>query len=89
MTHIARTQAIWFAQALLAMIAAARADTTSDPQMVFNNSCRTCHSMKEGDNRLGPSLAGVVGRKAGHAVRLPVLLVDAELRHRLGRGDTR
>jgi cytochrome c len=65
MTHIARTQAIWFAPALLAMIAAARADTTSDPQMVFNNSCRTCHSMKEGDNRLGPSLAGVVGRKAG------------------------
>jgi cytochrome c len=50
------------ALALLATIAAARAD---DPQMAFNNACRTCHSMKEGDNRLGPSLAGVVGRKAG------------------------
>lgn len=34
-------------------------------QLVFNNACRTCHSVQEGDNRLGPSLAGVVGRKAG------------------------
>jgi cytochrome c len=34
-------------------------------QAVFNNRCRTCHSVKEGDNRLGPSLNGVVGRKAG------------------------
>jgi len=34
-------------------------------QMLFNNSCRTCHSVKEGDNRLGPSLYRVLGRKAG------------------------
>lgn len=33
----------------------------------FNNNCRTCHSWKQGDNRLGPSLNGVVGRKAGSA----------------------
>ncbi|MBR0776635.1 c-type cytochrome [Bradyrhizobium diazoefficiens] len=31
----------------------------------FNNSCRTCHSVKDGDNRLGPNLHGIVGRKAG------------------------
>jgi cytochrome c len=31
----------------------------------FNNHCRTCHSAKEGDNRLGPSLAGIIGAKAG------------------------
>jgi cytochrome c len=31
----------------------------------FNNSCRTCHSAKPGENRLGPGLAGVTGRKAG------------------------
>jgi len=36
-----------------------------DPQLAFNNACRTCHSMREGDHRLGPSLHGVVGRKAG------------------------
>jgi cytochrome c len=34
-------------------------------QLLFNNACRTCHSMKEGDNRLGPNLYKVVGRKAG------------------------
>jgi cytochrome c len=27
--------------------------------------CAACHSVASGDNRLGPSLAGVVGRKAG------------------------
>lgn len=35
--------------------------------LVFNNHCRQCHSYKQGDNRLGPSLHGVVGRKAGTA----------------------
>jgi len=34
-------------------------------QQVFNNACRTCHTIKEGDNRLGPSLYRIVGRRAG------------------------
>ena len=34
-------------------------------QLVFNNVCRTCHSIREGDNRLGPHLRGIIGRKAG------------------------
>ena len=34
-------------------------------QQAFNNACRTCHMVKEGDNRLGPNLHRVVGRKAG------------------------
>jgi cytochrome c len=34
-------------------------------QQAFNNACRTCHMVKEGDNRLGPNLYKVVGRKAG------------------------
>ena len=33
--------------------------------MLFNNACRTCHSVKEGDNRLGPNLHGIIGRKSG------------------------
>jgi cytochrome c len=37
----------------------------AEGQLLFNNACRTCHSMKEGDNRLGPHLHDVVGRKAG------------------------
>ena len=38
---------------------------TDDGLLAFNNACRTCHTMKEGDNRQGPSLAGIFGRKAG------------------------
>jgi len=34
-------------------------------QQVFNNACRTCHTIKEGDNRLGPNLHKIIGRKAG------------------------
>ena len=34
-------------------------------QILFNNACRTCHTVTEGDNRLGPHLHGVVGRQAG------------------------
>jgi cytochrome c len=56
--------------ALLAALVAAPA-FAQDGQMAFNNSCRTCHTVKQGDNRLGPSLAGVVGRKAGTAEGYP------------------
>ena len=31
---------------------------------MFNNVCRTCHSTKEGDNRLGPNLYKIIGRMA-------------------------
>jgi cytochrome c len=34
-------------------------------QLTFNNACRTCHTIKEGDNRLGPNLHNIIGRKAG------------------------
>jgi cytochrome c len=34
-------------------------------QQLFNNACRTCHTIKAGDNRLGPNLYNVIGRKAG------------------------
>jgi cytochrome c len=41
-----------------------RVDAVSG-QQVFNNACRTCHTTKEGDNRLGPHLYKIIGRKAG------------------------
>ena len=31
-------------------------DAVADNQLVFNNVCRTCHTVKEGDNRLGTKL---------------------------------
>jgi cytochrome c len=47
--------------------APASADAVKKGRLAFNNNCRTCHSVKKGDNRLGPSLHGVIGRKAGAA----------------------
>ena len=38
----------------------------ADGEKVFRK-CMACHSLKEGQHRVGPSLAGVVGRKAGSA----------------------
>jgi cytochrome c2 len=32
---------------------------------LYQQHCRTCHVLKAGDHRLGPSLLGVVGRQAG------------------------
>jgi cytochrome c len=34
---------------------------------VFHAKCTICHSISQGQNRVGPSLFGVVGRKAGTA----------------------
>lgn len=52
--------------ALFVMICpAAQADVG---QLHYNNHCRTCHSLKEGDHRLGPSLFQVMGRAAGTSV---------------------
>lgn len=50
---------------LLALVPAARAD---DPgEHVFKTYCAVCHTVEPGKNKIGPSLAGVVGRKAGTA----------------------
>ena len=37
----------------------------AEGQVTFNTHCRTCHSTKQGDNRLGPSLHNIYGSKAG------------------------
>ena len=44
-------------------VAAADADKG---KKVFKK-CKACHSVKAGKHKIGPSLAGVVGRKAGSA----------------------
>ena len=38
---------------------------SADGQLLFNNACRTCHTLREGDNRVGPNLNRIVGRKMG------------------------
>ncbi len=49
---------------LLALITPAAAGN-DELELAFNDHCRECHSFVKDDNRLGPSLFGVVGRKAG------------------------
>src|SRR5260370_4862191 len=44
---------------------AAKGADTESGQQTFNNACRTCHTTKEGDNRLGPNLHNIIGREAG------------------------
>jgi cytochrome c len=34
-------------------------------QAVFQSSCSICHSVQPGQNKIGPTLFGVVGRKTG------------------------
>jgi cytochrome c len=62
----ARTNILSLA-AVLALVseAALAQDPAGEAQLAFNNHCRTCHVTREGDNRLGPSLYHVIGRKAG------------------------
>ncbi|TBR40690.1 c-type cytochrome [Dyella terrae] len=52
---------------LIWLVAAAPA-RAGDPQAganVFKSECAECHSPKEGRNKKGPSLFGIVGRHAG------------------------
>ena len=52
--------------AMLSSVAIAQSQPSSeDLELAFNGHCRECHSFVKNDNRLGPSLYGVVGRKAG------------------------
>ena len=51
------------AQLMTATAARADGDPTKGKQ-IFNK-CMVCHSIQAGVNKIGPSLHGVVGRKAG------------------------
>ena len=50
----------------LASGSALAAGDAAKGKKVFNK-CKACHSIKAGKTKVGPSLAGVVGRKAGTA----------------------
>jgi cytochrome c len=49
----------------LAAASPARAQDAAAGEAVFKKNCAICHSTEPGKNKIGPSLAGVVGRKAG------------------------
>jgi cytochrome c len=54
------------ALAIAAGGAPAAADEVADGEKLFKR-CSACHSLEAGRNKVGPSLAGVVGRTAGTA----------------------
>jgi cytochrome c len=46
-------------------VSGAPASGEVDYAIAFNSHCRTCHSIRSGDHRLGPSLAGIFEAQAG------------------------
>ena len=54
--------AAWF---LAAALGATGAQGAGDPGQAVFARCAVCHALEPGVNRLGPSLDGIVGRKAG------------------------
>lgn len=54
-----------FSGVFLCLAGAASAADADNAKISFNNHCRTCHSFRPADNRLGPSLFGIVGAQAG------------------------
>jgi len=46
-------------------VSPAQEASMADGQRLFQMRCGACHTVQPGQNRAGPSLAGVFGRKAG------------------------
>jgi cytochrome c len=63
MQGVTKTAAI-LAAAALALGVGTSAASAADGADFFNSNCAVCHSTDPGTNKLGPSLAGVVGRKS-------------------------
>jgi len=61
------TKIIALGMAAVIAFASASAMAKSKGAKLFKRKCSACHSVEPGKNKIGPSLAGVVGRKAGTA----------------------
>jgi cytochrome c len=66
-TRTAATVSAVVCAVLVKLTVAVSAQGADGGEVAFNNHCRTCHTTKKGDNRLGPSLHAIVGAKAGTA----------------------
>lgn len=63
MQGVTKTAAI-LAAAALALGLGTSAASAADGADIFSNNCAVCHSTDPGTNKLGPSLAGILGRKS-------------------------
>ena len=50
---------------VLSLLAAQIAFADEAGEKAFKKNCATCHTVEAGKNKIGPSLAGIIGRKAG------------------------
>jgi len=55
----------WLFLGAFSLCASAASAQEEAGEIAYNNACRTCHSLEEGDNRLGPNLHNIIGREAG------------------------
>ena len=68
-----RLDSLALAAGLAALIApgaaaAAEGNAENGQKLFFSTAqCKTCHSVKQGQKRIGPSMFGIVGRKCGTA----------------------
>jgi cytochrome c len=63
--RMAHSVLLWAAALTLIAAPAIGQEKPDGGQLLFNNACRTCHTLRDGDNRLGPNLHRIIGRKAG------------------------
>jgi cytochrome c len=57
--------ALWIVAITIISVLSTRALAEEPSESVFKKNCAICHTLEPGKNKIGPSLAGVVGRKAG------------------------
>ncbi len=62
-----RTRTLALAFGALAAASGTHAAAADDGAQLFHRYCAVCHDTTPGKNKVGPSLAGVSGRKAGTA----------------------
>ncbi|HWE73555.1 MAG TPA: c-type cytochrome [Stellaceae bacterium] len=63
--------AAFAALTLIAVASSASVARADDGPTVFNDNCAVCHSTEAGVDKLGPSLAGVVGRPSASLKEYP------------------
>ncbi len=65
MPRISFVFSLALAASLLGAATIAHAADVASGQAVFKSQCSICHTVQPGKNLVGPSLAGIVGRKTG------------------------
>jgi cytochrome c len=65
MLRIATVIAVIVAATAARVAAGENRDAESEGRRAFNNHCRTCHSTRKDDHRIGPSMHGIFGAPAG------------------------